>query len=903
MGVGMDILNRVKVQRIKPMHSGIFAVVTLVAVLLFVPGSEAYSAAAGTQVPAPEVQDLITHDKGNIRTTVSNWGTIGGLSHLGFPSGEWPKGSGHDYLAELKFWMGAVVVSGDTLLADSDDDYAPLTSYATATDYRIRLSTDTTRYEYDPSDTIGAGRDNPANGWRRYDPQTGQWVYNEVWDPITQSFYNGGPSSLQESIYRFNDAGLGSSLLGLEMVQTIYQWNYNYNEDVMFVVLDITNKSANNYENFAFGLYCDFDIGGPDGTGENGRLGDLVASDTSQNLAWTYDADGYDPGWGASVVTGIMGTRYIETPDNIGMTAFRTGEWERIANTNDREKYAYITENVFEETLPPTDQYYVQATSGISLESGKTIRIGFAIIAGHDEEDFRNKSKIAQTVYSNHFVGPTPPKPSKLTVLAGNREARLSWDNAAPESVDPLLGTPDFAGYKIYRSSDQGASWGRLVRNNDGSLGPDYVPLAIWRVEDPSEPIPHTYVDTALVNGYEYWYSVVAFDKGDSIAGVGPLQTAYGRPGRDVNAGAATPRSNPAGYVPVESTLRHLVDGAATASAGDVIPVLFDDSQFSGEQYEVGFKEDMYSTTWYVLNRTTGDTLANDLTDQTGDPAQAPIVDGVQIYVYNGDREPTHYRQVSFTSGTDTTLELGYSYGPMGDAFGFPIGGDINFRSTYQLRFTASGSVGYSFYDDVTPINLPFEVWNTTTDQQVIAEIYHLDSENPGWDPRNRDYISILNVPYDDQSHPEAFPYGHVWFFRLDTASYNYNVGDVFEIGGAPVNGADDKFVFDVPSVNKEAAAAALDRVRVVPNPYIARAAWETVEGERRLEFVNLPATATIRVYTLAGDLVQTLEHDGSGTYVWNMLTSNGQGIAPGLYFYHVESEVGERVGKFAVIK
>ncbi len=885
------------------MHSGFLVIVTFVAVLLSVPGSEVYAAASGTQVPAPEVQDLITHDKGNIRTTVSNWGTIGGLSHLGFPSGEWPKGSGHDYLAELKFWMGAVVVSGDTLLADSDDDYAPLTSYATATDYRIRLSTDTARYEYDPSDTIGAGRDNPANGWRRYDPQTEQWVYNEVWDPITQSFYNGGPSSLQESIYRFNDAGLGSSLLGLEMVQTIYQWNYNYNEDVMFVVLDITNKSTNNYENFAFGLYCDFDIGGPDGTGENGRLGDLVASDTSQNLAWTYDADGYDPGWGASVVTGVMGTRYIETPDNIGMTAFRTGEWERIANTNDREKYAYITESAFEETLPPTDQYYVQATSGISLESGKTIRIGFAIIAGHDEEDFRNKSKIAQTVYSNHFVGPTPPKPSKLTVLSGNREARLSWDNAAPESVDPLLGTPDFAGYKLYRSTDEGATWGRLVRNNDGSLGPDYVPLAIWRVEDPSEPIPHTFVDTALVNGFEYWYSVVAFDQGDSIAGVGPLQTAYGRPGFDVNAGAATPRSNPAGYVPVESTLRHIVEGSAAASDGEVIPVLFDDSQFSGEEYEVGFKEDMYSTTWYVLNRTTGDTLANELTDQSGDPAQAPVVDGVQIFVYNGDREPTHYRQVGFTSGTDTTLELGFSYGPMGDAFGFPIGGDVNFRSTYQLRFTASGSVGYSFYDDVTPINLPFEVWNTTTDQQVIAEIFHLDGANPGWDPRKRDYISILNVPYDDQSHPEAFPYGHVWFFRLDTASYNYNIGDVFEIGGAPVNGADDKFVFDVPSVNKEAAAAALDRVRVVPNPYIARAAWETVEGERRLEFVNLPATATIRVYTLAGDLVQTLEHDGSGTYVWNMLTSNGQGIAPGLYFYHVESEVGERVGKFAVIK
>ncbi len=874
-----------------------------VLVMIVFSGSALIAAALGPQVPPPEAQDLITHDKGNIRTTVSNWGTIGGLSHLGFPSGEWPKGSGHNYLAELKYWMGAVVATGDTLLADSDDDYAPMTSYSTSTDYRIRLSTDPSRYEYDPTDLTGEEHGNPAYGWRRYDPDSNAWVYNEVWDPQTQAYYSGGPSSLQESIYRFADDGLGSSLLGLEMVQTIYQWNYSYNEDVIFVVLDISNKSDNDYENFAFGLYCDFDIGGPDGTGENGRLGDLVASDTSLNLAWTYDADGYDPGWGPSVVAGVMGTRYIETPDNIGMTAFRTGEWERIANTNDREKYAYITDHTYEASLPPTDQYYVQATSGISLERGKTIRIGFALIAGYDEADFRNKSRIAQTVYSNHFVGPTPPKPSNLTVLPGNRETRLSWDRTAPESIDPLMGIADFAGYKLYRSTDQGASWGRLVRNNDGSLGPDYVPLAIWRVEDPSQPIAHTYVDTSLTNGYEYWYSIVAFDKGDTLAGVGPLQTAYGRPGSDVNAGASTPRSNPAGYVPVESTLRHEVVGTGRASGGEVIPVLFDDSQFSGDEYEVGFKEDMYATTWFVVNRTTGDTLANDLVDQTADAAQAPVVDGVQVLVLNGERTPTHYRQVNFSSGADTTLQLGYSYGPMGDAFGFPIGGDINFRSTYQLRFTATGSVGYSFYDDVTPIDLPFEVWNTTTNEQVLAEIYHIDGSEPGWDPRNRDYISIVNVPYDDESHPEVFPYGHAWFFRLDTASYNFRIGDVFEVGGAPVNGSDDRFVFNAPSTNKQAAGQALDKIRVVPNPYIARAGWESVEGERRLEFINLPVKATIRVYTLAGDLVQTLDHDGAGTFVWNMLTSNGQGIAPGLYFYHVESEVGERVGKFAVIK
>ncbi len=885
------------------MRSNIRALTLRLIMTLTVMSAALIAAPQEAQVPPPEYQDLITHDKGNIRTTISNWGTIGGLSHIGFPSGEWPRGSGHNYLAEIKYWMGASLVTGDTLLANTEDDFAPIRDIATGLDYRIRLSTDSTRYEYDPNDTTGLGQGNPAYGWRSYDPATGQWVYNQVWDPKLQQYVAAGPSSLQESIYRFNDEGLGESLLGLEMVQTVYQWNYSYNEDYMFVVLDITNKSDNDYTDFAFGLYCDFDIGGPDGTGENGRLGDLVASDTSLNLAWTYDADGYDPGWGPSVTTGIMGTRYIETPNNIGMTAFRTGEWEQIVNTNDRQKYEYITARVFEETLPPTDQYYVQATSGIDLPSGSTVRIGFALIAGHDEDDFRQKAKIAQTVYANRFVGPAPPKQAVITALPGATQARLSWDRTAIESIDPLLGVQDFAGYKLYRSNDQGRTWGRLMRNHDGSLGPDYVPIATWRIEDVAEPIPHTFIDTNLVNGFEYWYSIVAFDKGDTVAGVGPLQTAYGQPGTDDNAVRVIPRSLPAGYVPVEETIVHDFTGAGQMSDGALSTVLYDESQFSGQEYEIGFTEDPYQTTWFVLNRTTGDTLVKDLTDQSGDVAQAPIVDGVQLLIQNGEREPRHYRQTAIAVGSDTTLVLGRSYGPMGSLFGFPIGGDVNFRSTYEIRFTANGSTGYSFYDDVTPIELPFEVWNTTFNQQVIAEIYHQNSAEPGWDPRNRDYISVVNVPYDGQAHPEAFPYQHAWFFRFDTSSYNYNIGDVFEVAGAPVNGAGDRFVYQAPRIDKIAAGRELDRIRVVPNPYIARVGWEIQAGERRLEFVNLPLTATIRIYTLAGDLVQSLDHSGSGTCVWNMLTANGQGIAPGLYFYHVESEVGAKVGKFAVIK
>ena len=53
------------------------------------------------------------------------------------------------------------------------------------------------------------------------------------------------------------------------------------------------------------------------------------------------------------------------------------------------------------------------------------------------------------------------------------------------------------------------------------------------------------------------------------------------------------------------------------------------------------------------------------------------------------------------------------------------------------------------------------------------------------------------------------------------------------------------------------------------------------------------------------GDLVQTLEHDGSndGYVPWDLRTKDNLDVAPGLYVFHVDGGVGENIGKFAIIK
>jgi hypothetical protein len=879
-----------------------WAIGALAVSLVFVANSVSARATAEAW-PSPEVIDQITHDKGNIVTTVDNYGYIGGYWYYDIPSGEWPKNSGHNYIGEMKFWMGAITPAGDTVVLDPDEDFRPLPSLISGTDsYDIRLSTDTTRFNYDAADTVGYGLGNPAFGWRVWDSDSAAWVYNQVYSTTDSTFHPGGPTSLQQSFYRFED-GEGPTSLGLEMSQTIYQWNYCYNEDILFVVLEITNASGQDYSDFAFAVYSDFDVGGPDGTGENGRLGDLVGSDSTENLAWTYDEDGYDPGWGPLVQTGIMGTKYLETPDDIGMTAFRTGQWEQVSEATDAEQFALIDSEQYDETLSPRDQYYLQCTRGIDLTAGKTIRVVFAIIAGQDLEQFYNNASTAQTLYDNNFVGPQPPAEPSLTVQESDKKVYLSWNDTAEVDIDPLRGEADFAGYKLYRSTNQGYTWGlEATARSNSCLTKDYIPIAAFQVENPGDPIPHTYIDSNLTNGMEYWYCLVAYDSGDSTVPIGPLQNGFGTPAADRNVTRAVPRTDPAGAYTAQSTVEHTTLAGADPSSGEVYAITFDEYDVAGEEYRVVFTEDDVQTWWHLINMTTGDTVLADQTRQEGDPGLYEVGEGIRVVVRNGDRVPGLTAQTAFASG-DTTLAMALFYGPMGDAAGAPRGSDRHFRADYEIRFTDDGSTGYWWWNDVTPMTLPFEVWNTTENVQVIAEILDRDGDQV-WEPDNYEEIVIVNIPYDDQPHQEGYPYNHAWIFLLAEQGAGYATGDVYTIEGAPVNGPDDIYSFRVDGVDFDEARSEMADIKVVPDPYIARADWENSRYERKLQFIHLPQICTIRIYTLGGDLVKSISHtDGTGTAEWNLLSENGLGIAPGVYLYHVESDYGNRVGRFAVIK
>jgi len=112
----------------------------------------------------------------------------------------------------------------------------------------------------------------------------------------------------------------------------------------------------------------------------------------------------------------------------------------------------------------------------------------------------------------------------------------------------------------------------------------------------------------------------------------------------------------------------------------------------------------------------------------------------------------------------------------------------------------------------------------------------------------------------------------------------------------------------------KRPGTSDLSRVRVVPNPYNTASPNMMYEGTSdKINFFNLTGNCTIRIYTLTGDLVTTIEHDdGSGDETWDnptgqlyQVTDEEQHVVSGLYIANIhDNETNESVNvKFVIIR
>lgn len=149
-----------------------------------------------------------------------------------------------------------------------------------------------------------------------------------------------------------------------------------------------------------------------------------------------------------------------------------------------------------------------------------------------------------------------------------------------------------------------------------------------------------------------------------------------------------------------------------------------------------------------------------------------------------------------------------------------------------------------------------------------------------------------------------------------DDENKNPGDGDILMIYTTRPFTTDDVYVLETKSgyIDEREATASLDDIYVVPNPYVGASILEPANrlpgqnrGERRIYFENLPVKCTIRIYTLNGELVNTLEHDSEmehGRRFWNLLNKDGFSVSYGVYLAHIDAPgIGQKLIKFALIK
>jgi len=93
-------------------------------------------------------------------------------------------------------------------------------------------------------------------------------------------------------------------------------------------------------------------------------------------------------------------------------------------------------------------------------------------------------------------------------------------------------------------------------------------------------------------------------------------------------------------------------------------------------------------------------------------------------------------------------------------------------------------------------------------------------------------------------------------------------------------------------------AGTDLAEVYVFPLPFKAN------EGSGNITFMQLPASCTIKIYTMMGELIATLiENDGDGQHAWDVRSDSGNPVFSGIYTYCIQSKDASKTGKLMIIR
>ncbi|NQT25150.1 hypothetical protein HQ585_07340 [candidate division KSB1 bacterium] len=623
-------------------------------------------------------------------------------------------------------------------------------------------------------------------------------------------------------------------------------------------------------------------------------------------------------------------------------------------NTPDKYFWDYImTPGQFD--IPrPTGEYDTFVASGFfPMEPGQRQRMAISVaIAGggqNRDEDIASvidKLADAQKAYEADYQFARAPIQPTLTAVPGDGKVTLYWDDIAEYSVDQYIEdiggrADDFEGYRIYRATDpafldalkitDGYGVARLNKPIaqfdliDGITGFD--PVGIKGVHfylGDDTGIVHSFTDTDVINGQQYYYAVTAYDFGFSGADIAPSETGIsvdvdleGNIRTGSNVAVVRPSAESAGYLPPEVIDFNHASGSST---GEITINIIDPSAIKhGHVYEISFEDtliagedsDTLTTKNFTVIDTTDDVLIIDQSTlfQIGD--EVPVFDGLQLVFQN--EESVSLDETS--SGWNRDEVYSFTFSPVT----FPGVKGEKRPNDYQIIV---GDVGISVSKDTSLgfYQLPskevnFKIMNLTENSEVLFGFAELDGSDGAFtvDPNNADNTDIIMLL--EENNQGKLVYTWQVFMNLKPNSENPKSGDTLSIYlNKPFLSYDlYRFQMKEASISKDLARQELDDIRVVPNPYIATVSWEpkntyrSGRGPREIHFINLPQKCTIRIYDVNGTQVDKLEHESlleNGTEIWDVLSSENLDISYGIYVYHIDApDIGQKTGTFAIIK
>ncbi len=461
--------------------------------------------------------------------------------------------------------------------------------------------------------------------------------------------------------------------------------------------------------------------------------------------------------------------------------------------------------------------------------------------------------------------------------------------------------------------------------------------------------LQHYYVDTDLVNGRTYYYAVTAYDKGydDDFFDRGLSNTEFLLPitpsespasiivtgglitRMDKNTAMVTPTSKASNFDDaIVANNGELVHNAGVATGG-ISAIVVNGGNVKDADYTISFQT--------VPGQRLGEYETSHMSIYDETNSEYLVEEEEIVFSVEDDRYASTWSKELFEQGVVLNFNNEYPdvEGSLANS-GWEEDAETNFPITIREFSSTSPLLPISFvveFGDTSEV-LDTAFVNTAGSRKfgVNFKMYELGTERP---------LDFVMKDYDSDGRADPNEYFYL-VFKEDsaalryTASWRIDFGFPLEPGGGnrilpeeewiePQSG--DKIIFrsninfseeDVYQLTTHASeydenanvVTSLDAVKVVPNPYLSSSILEAQpylsgRGERFIRFTNLPASCTINIFTINGDLVQTLDHNSAtgGDLRWNLKSKENLEVAFGIYVYVVNApNIGEKIGKFAII-